>query len=182
MTDKQPSHADNLTHQYDDGKLQVTDKSQTIPWEEGLQRLSASDSYWFATVHPDGRPHVRPVLAVWHDGAMYSTTNPTTRKGRNLEQDSRFALTARSEDIDIVVEGRASRVTDETLLQAVADIYIKQHGWNVTVKDMAFDAPYGAPAAGPPPYYVYKLQPEVIFGFGTTEKFASKTTRWRFSS
>ncbi|MGH9244498.1 MAG: hypothetical protein ACRD29_09310 [Acidimicrobiales bacterium] len=48
------------------------------------------------------------------------------------------------------------------------------------MRDGAFDAPYGAPTAGPPPYQPYAVTPTVIFGFGTNDKFAPLSTRWRF--
>jgi len=32
-----------------------------------------------------GHPHIRPVLAVWLDGRVYSTTSPKAVKARNLE-------------------------------------------------------------------------------------------------
>lgn len=131
-------------------------------------------------MRPDGGPHVRPVLAVWVDGALHSTTNPTARKGRNLARDSRCVITVGSDGLDLVVEGQAAKVSDEAKLQRVADVYTSKYEWPVTVRDGAFDAEYGAPTAGPPPYEVYEVTPAVVFGFGTDETFAPRSTRWRF--
>jgi Pyridoxamine 5'-phosphate oxidase len=41
------------------------------PWPEARRRLAEADTYWLATVRPDGRPHVVPVLAVWLDGTLH---------------------------------------------------------------------------------------------------------------
>jgi hypothetical protein len=60
-----------------------------IPWAEARQRLAGIYYYWLATVGPDGEPYVRPVLAVWLEGSLYTTTNASARKGRNLVLDSR---------------------------------------------------------------------------------------------
>lgn len=49
----------------------------------------------------------------------------------------------------------------------------------VTIVDGAFAAPYGAPTAGPPPYYVYEIRPETVFAF-TTDESPPRPTRWRF--
>ena len=151
-----------------------------IPWAEVQDRLANERFYWLATVHADGRPHVRPVLAVWVDGALYSSTNPTARKGRNLAHDPRCAVTVRTDDLDVVVEGTAGRVTDEETLARVATAYRSKYGWPVDVRDAAFDAPYGAPTAGPPPYVAYEITPVRVYGFGTDDALGPRTTRWRF--
>lgn len=151
-----------------------------IPWDVGRSRLAEARLYWFATTGPSARPHVRPVLAVWADGALHTTTNPEARKGRNLATDPHCAITVTSEGMDLVVEGTASRVRDLERLERVAATYATKYGWPPTVEGEAFDAPYGAPTAGAPPYEVYEIVPEVAFGFGTDESFAPRPTRWRF--
>ena len=158
----------------------ASEPSTLIPWVEARTRLSEGRFYWLATVRPDGMPHVRPILAVWHDGALFTTTNPTVRKARNLAHDSRCAISVRTDGLDVVVEGSAAKVTDEATLERIADAYKAKYEWPVTVRDGAFDAPYGAPTAGPPPYEVYAVAPAVIFGFGTDEAYAPRTTRWEF--
>lgn len=96
-----------------------TERGEPMPWEEVREVLANSQFYWFATVGPAGAPHVRPVLAVWADGALYTTTSPRARKARNLELDGRCAVTVREEGYDLVLEGTATRVCDEPTLEAV---------------------------------------------------------------
>jgi nitroimidazol reductase NimA-like FMN-containing flavoprotein (pyridoxamine 5'-phosphate oxidase superfamily) len=93
-------------------------------------------------MHPAGRPHVRPVLAVWVDGALYSTSTKASRKGRNLAADPRCTVTARTDTMDVVLEGTATQVTSEDALRQVAEAYRAKYGWPVTVTNGAFDAPY----------------------------------------
>jgi nitroimidazol reductase NimA-like FMN-containing flavoprotein (pyridoxamine 5'-phosphate oxidase superfamily) len=76
-----------------------------IDWDEAGRLFAAERSYWVATTSDDGRPHVRPVLAVWVDGRIYSTTSPAARKGRDLASRPSAALTARAPTMDIVIEG-----------------------------------------------------------------------------
>jgi hypothetical protein len=52
-----------------------------IPWSEARPHLADTFTGWPATVHPASRLQIRPVLAVWVDGALHSTTNPDTRNG-----------------------------------------------------------------------------------------------------
>ena len=46
------------------------------------------------------------------------------------------------------------------------------------VVDEGFTAEYSAPSAGPPPWYLYRVEPEVAFGVATAEPHGA--TRWRF--
>ncbi len=64
MTGPEPKSAD----------LIAADPTTALPWEVVRDVLKDTRLYWLATMHPAGRPHVRPVLAVWVDGALYSTS------------------------------------------------------------------------------------------------------------
>jgi hypothetical protein len=50
----------------------------------------------------------------------------------------------------------------------------------VTVINGAFDAPYGAPTAGLPPYQPYQIRPATVFGFANDPALGPSSTRWRF--
>jgi hypothetical protein len=148
-------------------------------WARALERVqNAPVTYWLATVRPDGRPHLMPLLAVWVDGGLFFCAGANTRKAKNLAHDSHCVVGVERSPLDLVVEGTAERVRDESTLQRVADAYAMTYDWHVTVRDGAFDDTEGAPTAGPPPYDVYELQPTTAFGFGTEESF--DPTRWRF--
>ena len=82
--------------------------------------------------------------------------------------------------MDVVLEGTATQVTNEDTLHKVAEAYRSKYGWPVTVTNGAFDAPYGAPTAGPPPYHPYEITPATVFGFGTADEYAGQATRYRF--
>jgi nitroimidazol reductase NimA-like FMN-containing flavoprotein (pyridoxamine 5'-phosphate oxidase superfamily) len=147
------------------------------PWPEARRRLAEADTYWLATVRPDGRPHVVPVLAVWLDGTLHFSAGAGTRKAKHLARDPHCVITTGAPALDLVVEGQAAKVRDDATLQRVAEVYASKYQWPVTVRDGAFWAD-GAPTAGPPPYDVYEVTPTTAFGFGTDETFGA--TRWRF--
>jgi hypothetical protein len=170
MTSAEPKSAD----------LIATEPTTALPWELVRDILAATRMYWLATVHPADRPHVRPVLAVWHEGALYTTSAGPARKARNLRANPNCTVTARTGNMDVVLEGIATPVTDHDTLQQVADAYRDRYGWPVTVTGGAFDAPYRAPTAGPPPYQPYRITPVTVFGFGTADDYGSRTTRYRF--
>jgi len=131
-----------------------------IAWDETAGLFSAERWYWIATTGDHNRPHLRPVLAVYVDQRVYSTTNPSARKARNLANRPVVAIAARAPTLDIVIEGKVTWMDDIERLQRVGDAYQEKYGWPVTVTaDGSFDAPYGAPTAGNAPYRVYELTP-----------------------
>ena len=160
----------------------LTDQdAEPIPWSTGLARLSEARFYWLATSTPDGRPHVRPVLAVWVDGAMHTTSHPEARKAINLAHEARCSLTVTTDGMDVAYEGRARRLTDHDDLERLSAAYLEKYGWPTTVVGDAFDAPYGAPTAGPPPYEPYRVEPTAVYAFGTDDELGPRSTRWIFT-
>ena len=151
-----------------------------LPWAHGRQRIDEARYYLLGTTHPSGRPHLRPVLAVWVGGALYTTSSPRARKGRNLDRDARCSVAVTAVDMHIVLDGLSSKVTDPGLLGSIADAYRTKYDWNVTVVGGELDAPYGAPTAGPPPYQLYEIRPTAVFGFVNDSALGPSSTRWRF--
>src|SRR5262245_49335412 len=98
------------------------------PWAEAVAQLEKAEIFWLSTVRPDGHPHVTPLLALWLDGALYFSTGASERKIKNIAHNRHCSLiTGRNslneDGLDLVVEGDAMRVTDESLLRRVADLY-----------------------------------------------------------
>ena len=95
-------------------------------WEEARERLAAAKVFWLSTVRPDGRPHVTPVIAVWSDDALYFCTGPSERKAKNLADNPHCILTtgcnSLDEGVDLVLEGRVVRVSDDARLRRIADL------------------------------------------------------------
>ena len=153
-----------------------------LPWSRPHDLLAAGPlgpgtPFFLGTSRPDRRPHAAGVGAVWLDGDLYFTSGPGTRKARNLAANPACTLSVRLSGIDLVLEGEASRVTDQSTLERAAALY-RKGGWPVQVQDGAFTAPYSAPSAGPPPWHLYRMSFHTAFGVATTEPFGA--TRWRF--
>ena len=153
--------------------------TEPLPWADVRQWFGAERWYWVATAGSGDRPQVRPVLAVWLDDKVYSTTSPGAVKGRNLSLHPDCSVAARAPAADIVVEGTAAWVTDREALERVAAAYDDKYGWPVTItEDNMFDAPYGAPTAGIPPYRAYEISPRVVYAFGTDNDLGVRSTRF----
>ena len=157
---------------------------EPMPWSRPRQQLERAAgeggpgrSFWLATVRPDGRPHATGFGGLWSDDRMYLVSGPGTRKSRNLAANPACVVTVSLDDVDLVIEGTARRVTDGATLERLAGLY-RDQGWPAEVEGEAFTAPYSAPSAGPPPWYLYEIVPETAFGVATTEP--GSAMRWRF--
>jgi nitroimidazol reductase NimA-like FMN-containing flavoprotein (pyridoxamine 5'-phosphate oxidase superfamily) len=118
--------------------------ADATPWSDVTDALARAELYWLTTVRADGRPHVTPLIGVWHDGAVHFCTGPREQKFRNLEHSPQVALTTGTntwaKGLDIVVEGAAVRVSDNDELQRLADAIEAKYGsvWHFDVGDGNF--------------------------------------------
>ncbi len=145
-------------------------------WARARSQLEAAELFWVTTVRTDGRPHITPLIALWHNGALYFTTGPAEQKAKNLESNRHCSLTTGCntlhEGLDLVVEGDAERVTDDARLRQLADGWEAKYGaeWHFDVRDGAFHHQGGEA-------FVFEVAPTVAYGFG---KAPYSHTRWRF--
>ncbi|MBS1881341.1 MAG: pyridoxamine 5'-phosphate oxidase family protein [Actinobacteria bacterium] len=151
------------------------------PWSEGLQEVSAAETFWISTVRPDGRPHATPLIAVWVNAAIWFSTGVEEQKAKNLaENPSCLLMTGRSDlaagALDVMLEGDAERVTVDAELKPIAAAFAAKYGtrtWDYTVKDGAF-ARRGAGGRA----IVFRLRPLRGLGFRKGDSFSQTT--WRF--
>jgi hypothetical protein len=171
----------------------IDDRAGTTPWDDARKRLGDPEPgrhNWLATVRPDGRPHLMPILVFWLDGALHFLAGEGTQKGHNLALDGRCVIGTESRglpSLDIVVEGRAEPLTDEAAVRRVADL-LGSNGWPLEARGTEVHGP-NAPTAGPPPYRIYRVEPTKAFGFPGTygmEQFKQEElplpTRWTFAA
>ena len=126
-----------------DQRYSAADAS-AVGWEETRRILETAEISWLTTVRADGRPHVTPLVAVWVDDTLYFHTGAEEQKFVNLRANPYVVLTTgcnRWDDgIDVVVEGKATHVTDERVLRHVAVAFAtKWDGrWQLDVRDGRF--------------------------------------------
>jgi hypothetical protein len=172
MTERMPSRTTNL-----DGY-----GFAELPWSRPRDLLAgappSADAMWFlGTTRPDGRPHAAGLGAVWHDGDLYFTSGPGTRKSRNLAANPAATISTRVPGLDLVFEGTAARVTDPEVLERLAAVY-RAGGWPAQVENDALTAPFSAPSAGPAPWHLYRFTYRTVFGVSSQEPYGA--TRWTF--
>ena len=138
--------------------------AEATPWAETEQALTQAELYWLTTIRADGRPHVTPLIGVYHDGAMHFCTGLREQKARNLEHSDQVAVTTGTntwaQGLDVVVEGKATRVSDDTTLQHLADAYEAKYGsaWHFDVEDGMFTAPESSAA-------VFRVDADKVIAF-----------------
>jgi nitroimidazol reductase NimA-like FMN-containing flavoprotein (pyridoxamine 5'-phosphate oxidase superfamily) len=146
-------------------------------WDEVRGVIERAELFWISTVRADGRPHVTPLPAVWHDGALHFCTGAEEQKGVNLARNARCALTTGTNSwksgLDVVVEGRAERITDEATLRTLAGLWSTKYDgdWQYDVRDGAFSHDAGVAL-------VFAVLPAKVIAFAKGD-FAQ--TRFRFS-
>jgi hypothetical protein len=160
-----------------------------IDWADVVGKLEsgsapAQDAHnarttWLVTLNADGTPHVTAVGAVWVDGAFWFQTGQGTHKRANVQRDPRCSVAVSVRDADVVVDGAAVHVTDPAAVARVAKAWADS-GWPVEPDESGtgITAPFNAPAQGPPPWEVYRIEPRSALVVGGVEP--GGLTRFRF--
>jgi general stress protein 26 len=144
--------------------------SGLLPWSWADEQLRASRHFWLATRWPDGRPHVMPVWAVWHQGALWFSSSNRSRKAQNLAADPRCVLTSEDPLNPVVVEGVAE------LLTSLADLETLLREENAK-----YDTSYAMDMLDPALNSAWRVRPQWAFGL-RAEEFTGTPTRWTFDS
>ena len=137
-------------------------------------------TFWLTTLNADGSPHVTSVGALWHAGSCWFQTGERTRKAKNVARDPRCTISVATKGFDVMVAGEARRVTDPKIVAEIAALWAKS-GWPAQPDDSGtgITAPFNAPTLGPPPWFVYEVNPRTATAVGTAEETPG-STRWGF--
>jgi PPOX class probable F420-dependent enzyme len=84
---------------------------------------------WFATVRPDGRPHLVPIWFVIEGERWYVCTQADSVKARNLKANPAVSLALEDGDHPYVVEGQARPVA---ATPTVAARFKAKYDWDIT--------------------------------------------------
>jgi hypothetical protein len=141
-----------------------------VDWPTVVERLDSGSApapeahnartKWLATLNEDGSAHVTAVGAIWLDDTFWFQTGARTRKYRNLERDPRCSVAISIRDADVVVEGAATKVFDPQILARLAAAWAAG-GWPAEpdASGSGITAPFNAPTQGPPPWFVFRVEP-----------------------
>ena len=148
-------------------------------WEETRRALEDAELFWITTVRVDGRPHVTPLVAVWLDDAIHFATGAGEQKAVNLRTNQNVILMTGCNEwqggLDIVVEGEAVQVKEETVLERLAEAWGKKWDgrWHYEVREGSFRHEANADAI-----LVFSVKPTKVLAFA---KGTFGQTRHRFN-
>lgn len=131
-----------------------------VEWVEVVVRLSSARNYWLATTRPDGRPHAMPVWGLWLADSVVFSTDPASRKGRNLAAYPAAVVHLESGDDVVVVEGEVRAFDGDPV--TFADAYQAKYDFR----------PEPGPSQG-----VYALRPHIVLAWRESD-FPRSATRW----
>jgi nitroimidazol reductase NimA-like FMN-containing flavoprotein (pyridoxamine 5'-phosphate oxidase superfamily) len=134
-------------------------------WPDARQALDTAELYWFSSVRTDGRPHVAPMVGVWHANAFHFATGPQEQKWANIAANDHVAVTTGTNTwdrgLDVVVEGRVARITERAALRRLADAFAAKYGdaWAYQVLEDGFDQGNGTVTQ------VFRVTPAKVIAF-----------------
>jgi general stress protein 26 len=146
-----------------------------VPWANVDEALTRAEMFWLSTVRANGTPHVTPLPAIWLDGVLHFCTGDKEQKSVNLQRNPNCVLTTGTDQMrsgmDVVVEGRAERITDHDRLVHLAAVWKSKLDWDYTVGDETFDDGMGHIGL------VFGVRPVKVLSF---HKSPYVQTRYRF--
>jgi pyridoxine/pyridoxamine 5'-phosphate oxidase len=109
-----------------------------LPWAWVTERLAVSRNYWVCSTRADGRPHAMPVWGLWLDESIYFSTDPDSRKARNLAARPEAVIHLESGDEVVVAEGTIERIGAEQLPAGFVDAYAEKYDHRMDTSNPGF--------------------------------------------
>ena len=136
-----------------------------LPWSWAEERLRGKHIWWLASLRPNGTPHLMPVWAVWLGDGVAFSTDPSSRKARNIAANPSVSIVPERGTQSVIVEGVVEKLPAERLDEFVAT-YLAV--WDVDPTQVEGD--------------MFLIRPTKVFGFVDEEDgFPLSATRWTFS-
>jgi general stress protein 26 len=134
-------------------------------WDDTLRALEDAELFWIATVRRTGQPHMTPLVAVWLDDALHFCTGEAEQKAVNLRNNQNVILLTGcnrwKDGLDVVVEGRACRITDRSTLAKLSRLWARK--WDGRWEYEPGDDGFGG--EGSETVLVFSVQPTKVLAF-----------------
>jgi general stress protein 26 len=110
------------------GVRRAANPEDLLPWDFVESRLVSARNYWVVTTGALLRPHAVPVWGLWQEGSFFFSTDPDSRKARDLVTNSRVVVHLESGDECVILEGRAAPIIDQGDRQRLSAAYEAKYG------------------------------------------------------
>ncbi|HLC05419.1 MAG TPA: pyridoxamine 5'-phosphate oxidase family protein [Anaerolineales bacterium] len=132
-----------------------------LPWDFLTSRFEQARNYWVVTASADGVPAAVPVWGLWHENAFFFSTDPLSRKGRNIATTGWAVIHLESGDEAAIIEGRPELLAEARLFDELDALYFRKYAYRLQE---------GA---------TYRLRPMKALAWMESD-FTGSATRWRF--
>jgi general stress protein 26 len=137
-----------------------------VSWSRAEKRLTNAHNYWLITSQTNGRAHAAPVWGLWLEGSFWFSTDPNSRKGRDIARNPYAVLHLESGDDVVIVEGIAEQLTSKSrLLAGFVESYKKKYGFQLDTSI--------------PSYGVYRVKTRLAYAWAEKD-LPKSATRWTF--
>jgi general stress protein 26 len=144
----------------------VVDEKSLLPLSHIDEQMRLSRNYWVCTTRSDGSPHAMPVWGVWFEAALFFSTDPNSRKGRNLAANPHIVIHLESGDDVVILEGIVQIIREAALLKRADEAYFEKYQYHMVENVEA-------------PGLVYRVQAQVAYTW-FEKNFPASATRWKF--
>lgn len=129
-----------------------------------LDTFSQYADCWYASVRPDGRPHIAPIWFVWVENAVWMMTTPKAVRAHNLATSDRASVAAPDTASPFILEGRSEQVVEPP--EAVRQAFLAKYKWQIGIEE---------------PEYVFliRFSPEKALTWQTS---GEGSHRWRYQN
>ena len=127
--------------------------------------LTRARNYWVATSRR-GRVHASPVWGLWLGDEFWFSTDPQSRKGRDMARNSNVVVHLESGDEVVIIEGRVKRVAPDSIPRRLPGLYRMKYGFELDATN--------------PSHGVYVASPHALYAW-TEKDFPKSATRWSFA-
>ena len=104
-----------------------------------------------------------PIWGIWMDGRFYFSTGKRSVKAQNMAANPNCVLCPGGADEAVILEGKARKVRDRTVLKRFATAYIKKYKFDPSTMNEP----------------VFVIYPQTAFG-QIERTFVKTATRWKF--
>jgi nitroimidazol reductase NimA-like FMN-containing flavoprotein (pyridoxamine 5'-phosphate oxidase superfamily) len=101
---------------------------------EMRKKIKAAKNIWFASVRPDGRPHLTPVWFVYVEAKFYMSIDPKSIKSRNLAANPRVSLALEDGLHPVICEGTVKPIEAALATEALS-AFLEKYEWDVTADE-----------------------------------------------
>ena len=113
----------------------TAEPGDALPWATVAGWLADARNYWLCTARADGPPHVKPVWALWMDGALVFSTSPESVERAPPARRSRGRRSHLEGEHVAVVEGVVEPLAAAP--DGFVEAYEAKYGWRMDPADPA---------------------------------------------